>query len=207
MLAPTKPGEVKSMQYNIIRGGAAGALALSLVLAACGSSGDDTATTGASTASSEASSSATTEAASATTKATTATSSSTTAAGGATTTAAAAAGEGQAVELKEWSVTVTGDVKSGASTFAISNTGENPHALAIVKGDSYESLPKLDNGAVDSDKLDAGAFIGASEKVEKGSTGSLSVTLQPGNYVFFCPVAFGPNSHAKAGQVLSVAVS
>ncbi len=193
------------MQYNLIRGGAAGALALSLVLAACGSSGDDTATTDASTASSEASSSATTEAASASTTATAA--ASTTAAGGASTTAAAATGEGQAVDLKEWSVTVTGDVKGGANTFAIANTGDNPHALAIVKGDSYESLPKLDNGAVDSDKLEAGAFVGASEKVEKGSTGTLSVTLEPGNYVFFCPVAFGPNSHAKAGQVLSVAVS
>lgn len=193
------------MQYNLIRGGAAGALALSLVLAACGSSGDDTATTDASTASSEASSSATTEAASASTTAQAA--ASTTAAGGASTTAAAVAGEGQAVELKEWSVTITGDVKGGANTFAIANTGDNPHALAIVKGDSYEALPKLDNGAVDSDTLEAGAFIGASEKVEKGSTGTLSVTLEPGNYVFFCPIAFGPNSHAKAGQVLSVTVS
>lgn len=189
------------MQFSLIRGASAGALALSLVLAACGSSSDDTdTTTEATTAASEAGSSATTEAAAA--------SSTTAAAGGASTTAAAAAaGEGQAVELKEWSITITGDVKSGASTFALSNTGDNPHALAIVKGDSYESLPKLDNGAVDSDKLEAGAFIGASEKVEKGATGTLSVTLEPGNYVFFCPIAFGPNSHAKAGQVLSVTVS
>ncbi len=186
------------MQFSLMRGASASALALSLVLAACGSSGDDTATTGGSTAGSEASS-ATTEAAAASTTA---------AAGGASTTAAAAAaGEGQAVELKEWSVTITGDVKGGANTFAISNTGDNPHALAIVKGESYEALPKLENGAVDSDKLDAGAFIGASEKVEKGAEGTLSVTLEPGKYVFFCPIAFGPNSHAKAGQVLSVTVS
>lgn len=185
------------MQYNVIRGGAAGALALSLVLAACGSSGGDTATTEASTAATEASS-ATTEAAAASTTA---------AGGGASTTAAAAAGEGQAVELKEWSITITGDVKGGANTFALSNTGENPHALSIVKGESYESLPKLENGAVDEAKLEAGALIGASERVEKGATGSLSVTLEPGNYVFFCPIAFGPNSHAKAGQVLSVTVS
>ncbi|MEZ5411177.1 MAG: hypothetical protein R2761_24315 [Acidimicrobiales bacterium] len=186
------------MPYSLIRGGAAGALALSLVLAACGSSGDDTDTTGASTAVSEAGSSATTEAgASATTEGDAA----------ATTEAAAAAADGQAVELKEWSVTVTGDVTSGANTFAIANTGENPHALAIVKGDSYESLPKLDNGAVDEANLEAGAFIGQSERVAQGSTGTLSVTLEPGNYVFFCPIAFGPNSHAKAGQVLPVTVS
>lgn len=195
------------MQYNLIRGGAAGALALSLVLAACGSSSDDTATTDASTASSEASSSATTEAAAASASTTAKAAASTTAAAGGASTTAAAAGEGQAVDLKEWSITITGDVKGGANTFALANTGENPHALAIVKGESYESLPKLENGAVDSDKLEAGAFIGASEKVEKGSTGTLSVSLEPGKYVFFCPIAFGPNSHAKAGQVLSVTVS
>ena len=182
------------MPYNVLRGGAAGALALSLVLAACGSSGNDTDTTEGSSAVSEAESSATEVGASATTES-------------ATAATEAAAAEGQAVELKEWSVTVTGDVASGASTFAIANTGENPHALAIVKGDSYESLPKLENGAVDAANLEAGAFIGESEKVDQGATGTLSVTLEPGNYVFFCPIAFGPNSHAKAGQVLAVTVS
>jgi len=194
------------MQNSVLRGGAAAALALSLVLAACGSSGDDTDTTGATTAASEAESSATTEAeSSATTEAES--SATTEAESAATTEAAAAAGEGQAVELKEWTITIDGDVKSGANTFALSNTGENPHALSIVKGDSYESLPKLDNGAVDEASLEAGALIGASERVDKGGTGTLSVTLEPGNYVFFCPIAFGPNSHAKAGQVLSVTVS
>ncbi|MDH4077470.1 MAG: hypothetical protein OEW29_16190, partial [Acidimicrobiia bacterium] len=69
------------------------------------------------------------------------------------------------------------------------------------------SLPKLENGAVDAANLEAGAFIGESEKVDQGATGTLSVTLEPGNYVFFCPIAFGPNSHAKAGQVLAVTVS
>ena len=193
------------MQNSLIRGGAAGALALTLALAACGSSSDDTATTGASTAGSEASaaSSATTEAA---TASTTAAAGATTTAGASTTAAAAAAG-GQAVDLKEWSITVDGDVKAGAATFAVVNDASNPHALAIVKGDSYETLPLLANGAVDTEKLAADAFIGATEKVEGGTTGSLSVTLDPGNYVFFCPIAFGPNSHAKAGQVLSVTVS
>lgn len=196
------------MKNSLIRGGAAGALALSLVLAACGSSSDDTDSTGASTAATEAESSATTEAEPSATSEAESSATTETEAPATTEAAAAAAGEGQAVDLKEWSITITGDVASGANTFALTNTGENPHALAIVKGDSYETLPKLDNGAVDADSLEAGAFIGASENVEKGGgTGTLAVTLEPGNYVFFCPVAFGPNSHAKAGQVLSVTVS
>jgi uncharacterized cupredoxin-like copper-binding protein len=177
---------------TLLRSPMAGAAALVLVLAACGSDGDDTAdtTTAAATESTEAATTDTTAAA----------------ATEDTTAAADPAAAGQAVDLTEWSVTIDGDVAAGGTSFAITNSGENPHALAITVGDAYESLPLLDNGAVDTDTL-GDDFVTSSENVEPGASATLDVTLEAGNYVFFCPIAFGPNSHAGQGQVLSVTVS
>ena len=110
-----------------------------------------------------------------------------------------------AIELGEWFLSEPGDLTAGTFTFALSNTGENPHALAIARGTSYEDLPQLDNGAVDTDALGAD-FLGTTENIDSGGTATIDFELEAGDYVFFCPVQFGPNSHAKAGQVLSVTV-
>ena len=88
----------------------------------------------------------------------------------------------------------------------MSNVGpDNPHAFAIVRGDSYEELPQLDNGAVDTEAM-GDDFLGSTDNVEVGDSTEITFDLEAGNYVFFCPIQFGPNSHAAAGQVLSVTV-
>lgn len=117
-------------------------------------------------------------------------------------------GDGAAVEvgLGEWFIDTGAAQPAGTLTFSISNTGENPHALAVVRGDSYESLPQLANGAVDVDAVGADLIGSTDANIPSGGTGELTVDLEPGNYVFFCPIQFGPNSHAAAGQVLSVTV-
>ncbi len=117
----------------------------------------------------------------------------------------AAAADGTPIELAEWSISDPGALTAGSATFALSNTGENPHALAIARGTSYEDLPQKENGAVDTDAL-GDDFLGASDNVDPGGTGSIDFDLEAGDYVFFCPIEFGPNSHAGAGQVLSVTV-
>ena len=110
-----------------------------------------------------------------------------------------------AVGLGEWFVEVPDGITAGTLTFAVENTGENPHAFAIVRGDAYEDLPQKDNGAVDIDAV-GDDFLGNTDNLETGESTTIDFDLEAGNYVFFCPIEFGPNSHAAAGQVLSVTV-
>ncbi len=111
-----------------------------------------------------------------------------------------------AVNLFEWVVEAPELIDGGSVTFEVSNTGTFPHEFAIARGDSYETLPQVSNGAVDEAALGAD-WIGRSERVPPGETMSISFDLEPGNYVFLCNIASGPNSHASRGQVLSVTVS
>ncbi len=168
---------------------AAAAISLSMLLAACGSDAQST-DSGADGSSTTAKAAASTTAAKADTDDSEATEET---------------AEGQAVTLADFTIEIDGPVTAGAAAFALTNAGENPHALAVAKGASYKDLPQKDNGAVDTEKLGAD-FIGSSENVAKGATGSVELTLEAGDYVFFCPIELGPNSHAKAGQVLSVTV-
>lgn len=186
-------------------------LALALAVAACGSDSDETS----SDSEEDGNETTTTEEATTTTEAeaeTTATEAETTVTEAETTVTEApeeeeeaAPADGVAIELGEWFVSEPGELTAGSITFALSNTGENPHAFAIAKGTSYEELPQLENGAVDTDAL-GDDFLGTTENIESGDTGSIDFDLESGDYVFFCPIQFGPNSHAAAGQVLSVSV-
>lgn len=113
--------------------------------------------------------------------------------------------EGLPIELGEWFISEPTGLETGTTTFSLTNVGENPHALAIARGTAYEDLPQKDNGAVDTEML-GDDFLGTSENVASGESGSIEFDLEAGDYVFFCPIEFGPNSHAAAGQVLSVTV-
>jgi uncharacterized cupredoxin-like copper-binding protein len=116
------------------------------------------------------------------------------------------AADAVAVELGEWFVDMPTTLDAGTISFSLSNVGENPHAFAVAKGTSYEELPQLDNGAVDTDALGADFLGSIDDNIAAGGTGEITFDLEPGDYVFFCPIQFGPNSHAAAGQVLSVTV-
>lgn len=115
------------------------------------------------------------------------------------------AGGAVPIELAEWSISDPGELSAGTINFALSNTGENPHAFAIARGVRYEDLPQKSNGAVDTDAL-GDDYLGTSDNVPSGEAGAVEFELAAGDYVFFCPIEFGPNSHAGAGQVLSVTV-
>jgi hypothetical protein len=110
------------------------------------------------------------------------------------------------VDLAEWSLTIDKDLTAGTVEFVVNNVGQFPHELAVVKGDSYATLPLSANGAVDEAALEAGALIGRSERINGGQSTTVSFDLEAGNYVLLCNIAVGPNSHAAAGQVLDVTV-
>jgi hypothetical protein len=206
------------------------ALALLSTAAACGSSAKSTTAAPAAT---TAAGAATTAAPAATTAAATAT----TAAAPATTAAAAvttakpadstaapaaaapagapcsglgAAGTGAStidVSLVEWDIKSPASVKSGKVTMNVKNEGNNPHELAIVKGESYDALPKLPNGAVDEPKLAAGELLGRTQKLKGGEVCGATLDLAPGKYVLVCNIQFGAISHAGKGQKFNFEVT
>jgi hypothetical protein len=194
--------------------------AAGLVLVGCGSSSKSpssataapSATTTKASATTAAKATATTAAAAATTAAagpatTAKPAAATTVASAAATTGAPAAAAGAAeVGLKEWAVTVAPELKAGATTLTVKNTGQNPHELKVIKGDSYASLPKASDGSVDEAKLGADV-IGKMARINGGASGTLAVTLPAGKYVFLCNLGGGALNHASKGQNLDVTVA
>lgn len=175
--------------------------ALVLVAAACGDS-DSEATTAAPE---------TTLAATTTTQATTTTEAATTTTQAATTTEATTTEAPTAaaldIEMAEFTVTMPDTLDAGSYDINLSNVGEFAHELVIVRADGYASLAQESNGAVIEDEIAPEDFILRIDRIDGGTSTTGSVTLEPGNYVFFCNIAFGPNSHAGAGQTLDVTVN
>ena len=111
-----------------------------------------------------------------------------------------------AVSLDEFNIHTENEFEAGTISFDVVNEGEFPHQFGIARGADYESLPLLANGAVDEEAL-GDDYLGATENIASGESATIDFDLEPGNYVFICNIAVGPNSHAKAGQVLSVLVN
>lgn len=118
---------------------------------------------------------------------------------------AGAGGSTVSVELDEWVVDTETTLSAGTITFEVANVGSFPHEFGITRGDSYDDLPQLANGAIDEDTLGADV-LGKTGRISPGESATIDFDLEAGNYVFFCNIAVGPNSHAASGQVLSVTV-
>jgi len=112
---------------------------------------------------------------------------------------------GTPVDLFEWGLAAPAILDAGDVLFSITNSGSFNHEFAVARGASYEELPLLATGAVDEGALGAD-FIGRTETFGAGTTIEAIFGLEPGDYVFFCNLAVGPNSHAANGQVQSVTV-
>jgi len=94
-------------------------------------------------------------------------------------------------------------------TFNVANEGPDfPHALTIVKGASLDDLPRNEaNGAVDTDAMDPADIIGSTSiPLASGTSEDLTVDLEAGDYVFFCPIQNESQSHVGAGQFVNVTV-
>ena len=112
------------------------------------------------------------------------------------------------VDLADFMInTAATTYKAGTINFEITNTDDIPHEFGIARGASYEDLPQLANGSLDEEALGAD-FLGKTAVVDAtlAPVREISYTLEPGEYVFFCNLVFGPVSHAARGQVLSVTV-
>lgn len=116
------------------------------------------------------------------------------------------------VTLDEYSVEVDTPeetVVAGDVTFVAENAGEEPHELVIVEGDDPGSLP-VEDGQVQEDQLEEGAFIGEIEAFPAGETCEGTFTLpQAGSYVLFCNIVEteedgAVESHFEEGMVTTL---
>jgi hypothetical protein len=111
------------------------------------------------------------------------------------------------VSLIEWDIKAPATVKAGKVTLNVSNAGPNKHEMALIKGESFDALPKLPSGAVDETKLEAGALLGRTEKLDGNKSCLTTVDLAPGKYVMVCNIQFGAISHAAKGQKFNFEVT
>ena len=103
-------------------------------------------------------------------------------------TAASCGGDG-GIGATEVDFSITLDESSAAAgelTFDVSNDAEQTHEFVIFKTDLAEdALPTDEDGNVDEEG-DGVELIDEIEDIEAGSTQSLTLTLDAGNYVFIC---------------------
>jgi len=79
-----------------------------------------------------------------------------------------------AVRLSEWKVVLAQTtVPAGSVTFTVTNAGSIPHAIEVEGRGVEKEIPVI----------------------QPGATGSLTLTLAPGDYEVYCPV--GEDSHKK----------
>ena len=94
------------------------------------------------------------------------------------------------VTLQEFSITTDPtSLDAGDVTFEATNNGPNDtHEFVVFKTDlSSTDLPTDETGAVVEDG-EGVELIGEIEDVEVGDTKSVTLTLEPGNYVFICNI-------------------
>ena len=85
------------------------------------------------------------------------------------------------VKLTEYKIEMPASVSAGATTFKVTNTGEETHGFEI-EGNGIERALK--------------------PKLKKGESGSLQVELKPGTYKVYCPVL----GHKRRGMSLDLTV-
>ena len=119
-------------------------------------------------------------------------------------------GQGVAIALDEWNVIGPDQIDVGTITLAIENDGTMNHQLSIVAADSYESLPRRENGSVITEELDTSQVLLVTEPLFAGfAAETFTVDLETGTYLFFCALQSfsGDESHARLGQRKVVTVS
>jgi uncharacterized cupredoxin-like copper-binding protein len=107
------------------------------------------------------------------------------------------------VRIKDFKVLPSSDsAPAGLVTLNVSNRGPTTHEFVIVRTDlPDESLPiGIDGLSVDEDGLEP---VDEIEGIEDGTSGQVTVRLEPGRYVFFCNF----EGHYLAGMHAAVEVT
>ena len=109
-------------------------------------------------------------------------------------------GSGIGVTLADFSITPAESTgAAGELTFDVTNDADQTHEFVVFKTDLAEdALPTDDEGLVD-EAGEGVELVDEIEDVEGGSTQSLTVNLDAGNYVFICnlPGHYAQGMHAS----------
>jgi len=109
-------------------------------------------------------------------------------------------GSGIGVTLADFTITpAESSGSAGDLTFDVTNDAEQTHEFVVFKTDLAEdALPTDDEGLVD-ESGEGVELIDEIEDIEGGSTQSLTVNLDAGNYVFLCnlPGHYAQGMHAS----------
>ena len=121
-------------------------------------------------------------------------------------------GEGQGVPIvfEEWNVIGPTQIETGTVALAVKNEGTMNHQLSIVAAETYESLPRRENGSVITEELDTSQVVLVTEALFAGFPAeTFEVELETGTYVFFCAFqsSSGGESHVGLGQRRIVTVT
>lgn len=92
------------------------------------------------------------------------------------------------VTLKEWEVIVgSASAPAGQIYFRVTNDGpDHPHEFVVIRSDLAPDALPVEEGRVPEDEVE---LLDEIEPFAVGSTGSLTLDLEPGNYVLICNIA------------------
>jgi uncharacterized cupredoxin-like copper-binding protein len=113
------------------------------------------------------------------------------------------------VTLQEWAVVpASTTLTAGKITFNVKNVGpKEEHEMVVIKTDLGPlDLPKGADGKVD----ESGAgltTIGEVEEVSVGGTGSVTLDLAPGKYLFICNIVDADDGVSHYGKGMTIAVT
>lgn len=101
------------------------------------------------------------------------------------------------VTLKEWEIIAgSASAPAGQIYFRVANAGPNhPHEFVVIRSDLAPDALPVKDGKVPEDDVE---LVDEIEPFAVGSTGSLTLDLDPGNYVLICNI-----TETEDGQIES----
>jgi uncharacterized cupredoxin-like copper-binding protein len=113
--------------------------------------------------------------------------------------------------LKEWQITLSStNLKAGTITFNVTNDGTKNHEFIVRKTDlKADAMPLGSDGKIIEDDPQLTTAGDPSEIADfaPGLTKSLTLTLQPGNYVIFCNLSVETLLHYQKGMRINFTVT
>ena len=110
---------------------------------------------------------------------------------------------GQTISLYEWKVVVASTIKSGKSSFTISNDGTAPHELLVFKSDLKPSAYPTDAAGNIKEEGAGVTLVSDGDNIDPAGSQVRAIDLAPGTYLFVCNIP----GHFKQGMFTVVTVT